>query len=297
MKNKYSEQRDKNKRGDRGRSHQGMGADFTSYGRDRQDSYFGGGGQGYGQGMSSSDRQQENYQSSWRDSDSNYPESGDRNRSEMRQPESGNYDRDNNRSGRNRNYGSDNRTGPEYSGHGSSGQYNYGVGGSYGEAYPDSERGYMNDRERRDERGWWDRTSDEVSSWFGDEEAERRREMDSRRDGEHRGRGPKGYKRSDDRIKEDVNDRLTDNGFLNASNIEVELDNGDVILTGTVDSRYEKRLAEDIAEDVSGVSNVENRLRVKAGGHSSSHGTERSNSQSGDLEGQSPMSDAASSGM
>lgn len=32
------------------------------------------------------------------------------------------------------------------------------------------------------DRGWWDRTSDEVSSWFGDEEAERRRRMDEQRD-------------------------------------------------------------------------------------------------------------------
>jgi CBS domain-containing protein len=30
------------------------------------------------------------------------------------------------------------------------------------------------------DRGWWDRASDEVSSWFGDDQAERRREMDER---------------------------------------------------------------------------------------------------------------------
>ena len=29
------------------------------------------------------------------------------------------------------------------------------------------------------ERGWWDRASDEVSSWMGDEGAERRRMMDA----------------------------------------------------------------------------------------------------------------------
>jgi len=115
----------------------------------------------------------------------------------------------------------------------------------------------------RDGRGWWDRTSDEVASWFGDEQAERRREMDERQS--HRGRGPRGYTRSDERIKEDINDDLTDSWSLDASNIEVEVSGGDVILTGTVDSRYEKRLAEDIAEDVSGVKNVENRLRVDMG--------------------------------
>jgi Flp pilus assembly secretin CpaC len=81
--------------------------------------------------------------------------------------------------------------------------------------------------------------------------------------GDHRGRGPKNYQRSDERIREDVNDRLTDNSFIDAANIEVEVSGREVILTGTVNSRYEKRLAEDIAEDVSGVSDVENRLKVK----------------------------------
>ena len=34
----------------------------------------------------------------------------------------------------------------------------------------------------RDERGFWDRASDEVASWFGDDDAERRRRQDQRRD-------------------------------------------------------------------------------------------------------------------
>jgi len=80
--------------------------------------------------------------------------------------------------------------------------------------------------------------------------------------GSFRGRGPQGYTRSDERIKEDINDRLTDHPYLDASNIEVEVNNGDVTLTGTVDRRHSKRLAEDLAEQISGVKNVENRIRV-----------------------------------
>jgi hypothetical protein len=80
-----------------------------------------------------------------------------------------------------------------------------------------------------------------------------------------RGRGPRGYTRSDDRIKEDINDRLTDHYVIDASDIDVEVNGGEVVLTGTVDSRYEKRLAEDIAEAVSGVHNVENRIRINRG--------------------------------
>lgn len=153
-------------------------------------------------------------------------------------------------------------TGGGYAGRSGYGGANYGRG-TYGPEYPESERGFMSDRDNQaGERGWWERTSDEVSSWFGDEEAERRREADARQSGQFRGRGPRNYTRSDDRIKEDINDRLTDNDFFDASDVEVEVNKGEVVLSGTVESRYAKRLAEDIAEDVSGVKNVENRIRV-----------------------------------
>jgi hypothetical protein len=82
------------------------------------------------------------------------------------------------------------------------------------------------------------------------------------REGQHKGKGPRGYLRSDERIKEDVNDRLSDNPFIDATEIEVTVSNGEVTLTGSVDDRSDKRMAEDIAEGVSGVKNVENRLRV-----------------------------------
>ena len=130
----------------------------------------------------------------------------------------------------------------------------------YGGRYPQSERGYESDY--GSDRGWWDRTSDEVASWFGDDEAARRREQDARREGTYRGRGPSGYVRSDERIREDINDRLTYHAFIDASNVNVEVQDGDVTLTGTVDNRFAKRRAEDISENVSGVKNVENRLRV-----------------------------------
>ena len=126
----------------------------------------------------------------------------------------------------------------------------------------DTYRGYGERRSPYGERGWWDRASDEVSSWFGDEEADQRRREDRRRD-EYRGRGPRGYTRSDERIREDVSDRLTDNPILDASDIEVATQSGEVTLNGHVDSRYSKRLAEDIAEDVSGVRHVQNNLRIR----------------------------------
>jgi osmotically-inducible protein OsmY len=125
--------------------------------------------------------------------------------------------------------------------------------------YPSSESGF--EPNRGDDRSWWERASDEVSSWFGGDDRDQRY-YDARSRG-HRGRGPKGYTRSDERIREDINDRLTDYDYIDASDIEVNVENGEVILTGLVENRYEKRMAEDIVEDVSGVRNVENRIRIK----------------------------------
>ena len=85
----------------------------------------------------------------------------------------------------------------------------------------------------------------------------------------HRGKGPRNYSRSDDRIKEDINDRLSDDPFVDASEIEVTVSNGEVTLTGSVDDRSNKRRAEDLAEAVSGVKNVENRIRVTSTSSSS----------------------------
>ncbi len=87
--------------------------------------------------------------------------------------------------------------------------------------------------------------------------------MDERRGGQHRGRGPKGYTRSDDRIREDVSDRLSDDPFVDASEIEVMVAACEVTLSGTVESRDAKRRAEDIAEQVSGVRHVQNNLRIQ----------------------------------
>lgn len=81
--------------------------------------------------------------------------------------------------------------------------------------------------------------------------------------GPHAGRGPRGYQRSDERIREEVNDRLTAHGQVDASDIEVRVQNGEVTLTGFVDSRAAKRAAEDCAEDVPGAREVHNQIRLR----------------------------------
>jgi osmotically-inducible protein OsmY len=167
----------------------------------------------------------------------------------------------------------------------------YGPGGrSFGDGgFPSrnyGRDGYNARYSRDNERGFAERAGDEVRSWFGDDEASRRREQD-----EHRGRGPKNYTRSDERIREDVCDRLSDDPRIDASDIDVQVSGGEVTLSGTVRDRDLKRRAEDTAEDISGVKNVQNNLRVNNdrdySGSSGQLGTGRSASGTSTLGGKS----------
>ncbi|HEY0253520.1 MAG TPA: BON domain-containing protein [Kofleriaceae bacterium] len=93
--------------------------------------------------------------------------------------------------------------------------------------------------------------------------------------GPHSGKGPQGYQKSDERINEIVHDALTEHGHVDASNIKVEVKNGEVTLSGTVEDRNAKRLAEDIVASCSGVKDVTNHLRIQTGAtESSSTGTQ-----------------------
>lgn len=217
------------------------------------------------------------------------------------------------------------------------------------ERYGYRDEPYRGERGWRNERGLTDRAGDEVRSWLGDEEAERRRRMDERERelrepsyrgqtergwrgeaperwstdygrteleragaasrgwnepnygyrpahgfgyygesgvdrgrtwtgtrygvGSFAGRGPKGYQRSDERIREDVCDRLCDDPMIDASDIDVTVKNGEVTLSGTVTERDDKRRSEDDAENVSGVREVHNNLRVNRGQETTGIGT------------------------
>jgi hypothetical protein len=83
--------------------------------------------------------------------------------------------------------------------------------------------------------------------------------------GRHAGRGPRGYRRSDDRILEDVSELLTRDPDIDATEIEVIVVDGEVTLAGDVDDRRTKRHAEDLVERCAGVNDVHNQLRVKRG--------------------------------
>jgi osmotically-inducible protein OsmY len=93
--------------------------------------------------------------------------------------------------------------------------------------------------------------------------------MGQARRGGFAGRGPQGYRRSDQRIEEEINDRLTDHDDLDASNLQAKVRDGIATLTGTVESRSDKRLAADIVEHVPGVRDVMNQITVSSAGTSS----------------------------
>lgn len=82
----------------------------------------------------------------------------------------------------------------------------------------------------------------------------------------HRGKGPKGYTRSDDRVKEIVSEHLMDHHDIDPSEISVEVKDGEVTLTGTVHDRTTKRLVEAEIEGIAAVKDVINLLRVRARG-------------------------------
>jgi hypothetical protein len=108
----------------------------------------------------------------------------------------------------------------------------------------------------------------------GDED--RSRAFAQPRRGGFRGLGPKNYARSDQRISDDLCERLTDDDEIDARGIEVRVSDGVVTLSGTVADRAMKHRAEDLAERCAGVRDVENRIRVSREEHASGQSGARS---------------------
>ncbi|HXH76247.1 MAG TPA: BON domain-containing protein [Bacteriovoracaceae bacterium] len=76
------------------------------------------------------------------------------------------------------------------------------------------------------------------------------------------GMDPKGYRRSDDRIYDEVYTALKKSPDVDETHIGVQVHEGQVNLSGWVHSRQSKRLAEYLVEDLPGVEAVMNELRV-----------------------------------
>ncbi|SHH41827.1 BON domain-containing protein [Pollutimonas bauzanensis] len=75
---------------------------------------------------------------------------------------------------------------------------------------------------------------------------------------------PKGYTRSDERVREDICEQLSHSG-LDVSDVSVSVAEGKVTLEGTVKDRRVKHAIEDYADDCIGVKDVDNRITVQRG--------------------------------
>ena len=158
---------------------------------------------------------------------------------------------------------------------GGTGGYDYerGYGDGGRPRFEGRDRGYGGqDRgERWEQRGreagretgdFFRRAGEKVASWFGGADTPDR---DRDRGRDFRGLGPKGYKRADERINDEAHERLTDDPWVDATNIIITASGGEIILSGTVENREAKHRAERCVEDISGVNHVQNNLRIDRG--------------------------------
>lgn len=199
--------------------------------------------------------------------------------------------------------------------------------GGYGETPGEGAGGYDSGRNYAAEPGWGPGYGErpEQDARFGrsmpQAAAGERRESLSRRsvhsqgaaseEGRHasqsRGararRGPKGYERSDERLKEDVCERLMWAEDIDASEVSVDVNAGVVVLEGAVPERRMKHAIEDLVDACLGVKDIENRIKVTYGEHREVHAEEQQGKSSPRASvgtpsgsGISGMSDSSSSG-
>jgi osmotically-inducible protein OsmY len=111
--------------------------------------------------------------------------------------------------------------------------------------------------------------------------------------GKFLGKGPKGYKRSDERLREDISERLMQSGSIDSSEVTVEVADGTVTLQGTVPERRMKHEIEDLIDRCLGVKDIDNRVRVQRAGSGASFGS-GSGASGGSTEGSSSTAQSTS---
>ncbi|HLU77901.1 MAG TPA: BON domain-containing protein [Burkholderiales bacterium] len=96
-------------------------------------------------------------------------------------------------------------------------------------------------------------------------------------------RGPKNYQRSDERLQEEICERLMARWDLDTSEVSVQVSQGEVTLEGVVPERRMRHEIENLVDDCHGVKDIDNRIRVQSayGSTSSGSSAEHQFSQSG----------------
>lgn len=132
-----------------------------------------------------------------------------------------------------------------------------------------NESRYARDGKSEEDKDFFDKYSATgESEWsrgsvtpFDDDVVLRERHYHTGRD--YSGVGPLNYKRSDERIRDDVSDALYSSPEIDASDVEVEVKNGIVILKGEVETRLDKKIVEMTAERLPGVIDIDNQLVIQ----------------------------------
>ncbi len=145
-----------------------------------------------------------------------------------------------------------------------------------------NDRGSYDDYRNRSDESYRNRNSDNLRTRYGNREnhSEYRSNSSESFDQGYRGKGPKGYKRSNEKIEDEVCQELMRSPQIDASDIEVSVKDGVVTLKGSVESKSVKRLAEDLCEEVLGVEDVQNTLRIVKNNTSSQRKTSNPTSRS-----------------
>lgn len=158
--------------------------------------------------------------------------------------------------------------------------------GRFGNTTPDWSRGYSRQGSAGDDSsqssGSWTGREQYPSGYYGQEQIGTQRATGPNASG-HRGKGPKGYERTDERIKEAICERLTEDDSIDASEVSVNVAQGRVTLEGQVDSRRAKYDIEECAEQC-GARDIINNLRIEQqgrGGQAGDSGTNPKVSGSG----------------
>lgn len=111
-----------------------------------------------------------------------------------------------------------------------------------------------------------------------------------------RGLGPSSYARTDERIREDVNESLMNDDYVDATHVTVQVKEGAVVLGGSVEDRREKHRAEDIADSCSGVRDVRNEISVASGSAAMRGGANERSSRSSSAPSSTASTSAAAKG-
>jgi osmotically-inducible protein OsmY len=97
-------------------------------------------------------------------------------------------------------------------------------------------------------------------TWGEEQYQSERQEEQGRRRAD---KGPRAQRKSDERLAGEIRDILTNDPELDATEVEVEVEDGAVTISGVVDGTEARLLAEELVESVTGVREVHNRLRVE----------------------------------